>query len=55
MSLNDTPEMRRLFAGHHLRTVATTYTAGARAGQAAKKAQELLIANYLLTAPPAKG
>jgi len=45
LSLNDTPEIRLLFAGHHLQEVTTTYQVGTRHGHG-KKARELLIANY---------
>lgn len=50
MSLNDLPEVREIFKDHHLREVTTTYTAGTGGpggnGRPAKKARELLIANY---------
>ncbi len=56
MSLNDTPEVREIFQGHQMQEVATTYSAGTGgpggAGRPAKKAKELLIANYLLKNMP---
>lgn len=48
LSINDTPEIRELFAGFHMQAVSTTYTAGARAGRRCKQARELLISNYPL-------
>lgn len=48
LSINDTPEIRELFAGFHLQEVSTTYTQGTRAGRPCKKAKELLISNYSL-------
>ena len=49
LSLNDTPEVRLIFAGHQLLEVTTTYNIAPIHGRA-KKARELLIANYDLTA-----
>jgi DNA adenine methylase len=43
LSLNDTPEVRRLFAGHAIEAVETTYTVAGRAGS--KRAGELIISN----------
>lgn len=45
LSINDTPEVREIFAGFNLREVTTTYNAGTRHGHG-KQARELLIANY---------
>ncbi|MGP8051602.1 MAG: DNA adenine methylase [Desulfobaccales bacterium] len=47
LSLNDTPEVRQLFADFAFVQVSLQYVAGTRKGSlSAKKAQELLIANY---------
>jgi len=45
LSLNDTPEVRLIFAGHQFMEVTTTYNLYPTHGRA-KKARELLIANY---------
>jgi len=55
LSINDTPEIRNLFAGYQMQAVSTTYTAGARTGQRCKLAKELLISNYSLSEEPVKG
>jgi DNA adenine methylase len=49
LSLNDTPEVRLIFAGNHFMEVTTTYNI-APIPRRAKKARELLIANYDLKA-----
>ncbi len=41
LSINDTPEMRKVFAGFHRRQVTTTYQVSAK-----KRVRELLITNY---------
>jgi DNA adenine methylase len=43
LSLNDHPEVRRIFAGFAMTEVATTYTVGG--GKKAMRASELLIAS----------
>jgi len=43
LSLNDTPEMRRVFADFNIKTLEMTYSSQRKAG---KKYQELLISNY---------
>lgn len=43
LSINDVPEMRRVFRGFKLREVTTTYQVGAK-----KRVRELLVANYPL-------
>jgi DNA adenine methylase len=48
LSLNDTPEVRLLFAGFPFLEVSTSYTSGTHCGHD-KKARELLIANYDLS------
>jgi DNA adenine methylase len=45
LSLNDTPETRRIFAAFTIKTLQMTYTAQRKVG---KKFQELLISNYAL-------
>lgn len=45
LSLNDTPEMRRIFADFHIKTLEMTYSSQPKAGRIY---QELLIANYTL-------
>jgi DNA adenine methylase len=45
LSLNDTPETRRIFSAFTIRTLQMTYTAQRKVG---KKFQELLISNYTL-------
>jgi DNA adenine methylase len=45
LSLNDTPQVRLIFAGHQFMEVTTTYNLAPIHGRA-KKARELLIANY---------
>lgn len=45
LSLNDTPETRRIFAGFTIKTIQMTYTSQRKVG---KKFQELLISNYAL-------
>jgi DNA adenine methylase len=45
LSLNDAPEMRRIFADFDIKTLEMTYSSQRRAG---KKYQELLISNYPL-------
>jgi len=45
MSLNDTPEIRRIFSGFNIRTIELVYTARKNAG---KRYTELLISNYAL-------
>ncbi|MFC3097395.1 DNA adenine methylase [Alteraurantiacibacter palmitatis] len=50
VSLNDTPEVRAIFAGLHLVPVETTWTIGS-AHAAPKKVGEVLIANFDLAAP----
>jgi DNA adenine methylase len=47
MSLNDTPEIRRIFSTFNISTIQLVYTARKNAG---KKYTELLISNYIL--PP---
>jgi DNA adenine methylase len=47
MSLNDTPEIRRIFSAFNISTIQLVYTARKKAG---KKYTELLISNYIL--PP---
>jgi len=44
MSINDVPEIRELFVGHHIETVDTTYSAGG--ANRKKQVKELLISNY---------
>lgn len=48
MSINDVPEIRRLFKAFHIREVKTRYTAAA---QGSKPVTGLLIMNF--TPPPA--
>ena len=43
LSLNDVPEVRKLFRAFHIRSVKTTYTAQRKAGN---RYDELLITNY---------
>jgi DNA adenine methylase len=45
LSLNDVPEVRKLFSSFHIQPVQLSYTAQRRVG---KKFQELLISNYPL-------
>jgi len=45
LSLNDHPEVRKLFAGFHIETVKIAYSLHRKAG---KRYQELLISNYKL-------
>ncbi len=45
MSLNDTPEIRRIFSSFNIKTLEMTYSSQRKAG---KKYQELLISNYML-------
>ncbi len=45
LSLNDVPEIRRIFASFRIRTLEMTYSSQRKAG---KRYQELLIANYQL-------
>jgi DNA adenine methylase len=45
LSLNDVPEMRRIFAGFEIRILPMTYSSQRKVG---KKYQELLISNYKL-------
>jgi len=45
LSLNDVPEMRRIFADFNIKTLEMTYSSQKKAG---KKYYELLISNYLL-------
>jgi DNA adenine methylase len=47
MSINDTPEIRRIFSSFNIRTIDLVYTARKNAG---KKYTELLISNYPLHA-----
>jgi DNA adenine methylase len=49
LSINDTPEIRELFVGFHLKEVSTIYTQGTRSGRPCKKVQEFLISNYRLS------
>lgn len=49
MSINDTPEIRDLFAGFQMQAVSTTYTVGARTGRRCKLVKELLFSNYPLS------
>jgi site-specific DNA-adenine methylase len=44
MSINDTPEIRKLYKGFHTEVVATTYSAGG--ANKKKSVNELLIMNY---------
>lgn len=52
MSLNDTPEIRRIFSSFHIRTIDLVYTARKNAG---KKYTELLISNYTLPSAASSG
>lgn len=52
LSLNDVPEIRRIFAEFNIHTLEMTYTAQRKSG---KKYQELLIANYELPKRVAPG
>ncbi len=45
LSLNDVPEIRRIFVGFHITTLKMTYSSQRKAG---KQYQELLISNYKL-------
>ena len=45
LSLNDVPEMRRIFAGFNIKTLEMTYSSQPKAGN---KYSELLISNYTL-------
>src|SRR5262249_44713141 len=45
MSLNDTPEIRRIFSSFNIKTIEMTYSSQRKAG---KVYQELLISNYKL-------
>lgn len=50
LSINDTPEIRAIFAGLHQVPIETTYTI-ATASSGAKRAGELLISNFPLPLP----
>jgi DNA adenine methylase len=45
LSLNDTPEIRRIFRDFNIKILEMTYSSQRKAG---KKYQELLISNYTL-------
>ncbi len=45
LSLNDLPEVRKLFAGFHIRPITLAYSAQMKAG---RRYSELLISNYKL-------
>lgn len=46
MSINDVPEVRTMFAAHHITPVTTTYHIAKGAAQTGR--QELLISNFSL-------
>ena len=48
VSINDTPEIRRAFAGFELAAVETTYTLSAASAAGAKRAGELIVSNFAL-------
>ena len=45
VSVNDIPEMRKAFAGHHIKRVVTNYTVGA-SGKGRESKGELVISNF---------
>ena len=47
LSINDTPQIREIFAGLHLKEVETSYTVAAKTTARGKRA-ELLIANFVI-------
>lgn len=51
MSINDVPEVRVLFKDFSLRPVTVTYTINSGVAGRAKKAPELLVANYEINSP----
>jgi DNA adenine methylase len=51
LSLNDVPEIRKIFTGFEIKTLEMTYSSQRKMG---KKYQELLISNYILPREPKK-